>query len=184
MEHMYYAKLNELELKPLTIEGLELLRKWRNDSQISRFFNKKDYISKHEQLDWFEKYLLEEDCLYWTINTPNKIIGALSIYNINTNMAEIGRFMIGDLEYRGRGYGYQSFLMAIKMGFVNIGLECLELNVHEKNIAALNIYKKIGFSINGFHYFNEEGIEYEMLIDRKVYKEKNPMYELIKVYEI
>lgn len=183
MNHNLCASLNELKIRPLAEESLELLRQWRNSSQNSIFLKKISYISESKQLCWYMKYLMEEDCYYWEIICSENLIGALSIYNIKDKKGEIGRFMIGDINYRGKGLGYRSFLMAMKIGFTNLELEYLQLDVHEKNTAALKIYKKIGFSVVGSHIFNDEGVEYEMTIDRNTYEKYNPESALISIFE-
>lgn len=184
MEHSYGAKLNQLQLKPLGDEDLEFLRQWRNDKIISKYFRKIDYISVQQQTEWYQRYLSEEGIYYWSITKDGKVIGALSIYNYNLVMqsAEIGKIMIGDPIARGKGYGYQSLIMAMKIGIDFLKLKFFNLNVHEHNLVAFSMYKKAGFEIVGAHPFDKYGNEYEMQISSTVFKEDNPMHNNIVVY--
>ena len=175
MRHSYEARLDALFLRPLKQSDIELLRKWRNDQKISRFFRKIGFISAEQQLQWYQKYLINENDYYWAIVENYKTIGALSIYDISDTNAEIGRIMIGDINARGKGYGYKSLIMAMKIGFQRLGLQAFQLNVHEKNIRALRIYERAGFNKVGLHPFDLEGNEYEMSIDLTTFECKNPM---------
>ena len=175
MRHSYEARLDLLRLRPLMQMDIELLRNWRNDYQLSRFFRKIGFISAECQLQWYRKYLLEENDYYWAIVENDKTIGALSIYNILGTNAEIGRIMIGDADARGNGYGYKALIMAMQIGFKQLGLQTFVLNVHEKNTIALHIYKRIGFIKVGSHPFDDKGNEYKMIIDLNAFETKNPM---------
>lgn len=180
MRHTYSAKVDSLIIRPLYEEDLELLRSWRNDANISRFFKKIDYIDSNAQLNWYNNYLIQKGCLFWAIVYNGKVVGSLSIYDINQNTAEIGRIMVGELSARGKGLGYKSLVSAMKIGFEFLGLETIYLSVHKMNVVALKIYERAGFKIVGEHPFNEEGCEYEMLLDKATCIKMNDIYTRIE----
>lgn len=179
VEHIYYAELDSLCIRPLARRDLEHLRNWRNDKQVSRFFRKIDYITSIQQQQWFHQYLREPNIFYWAIVEEDKEIGSLSLYDVEELSGEIGKFMIGDKMSRGKGYGYKSFIMTLKVGFEKLQLEKIRVTVHEKNIPAKRIYDRVGFSVTGRHPFDNEGDELEMVINKKTFKEVNPMEELV-----
>lgn len=183
MEHKYGAQLNNLKLRPLIMDDLELLRQWRNDKTISKYLRKIDYITSQQQLLWYNESLIQPNSYYWTIAEKDKAIGALAIYNIEEKKAEIGRIMIGDVLSQGKGYGYQALIMAIKIGFQLLKLTSYRLTVHKRNLIALHIYKKIGFTVNNNDYFcNTDDVEIEMMINKQTYEEKNQMSNNIIVF--
>lgn len=112
MRHSYGARLNKLQIRPSLGTDIELLRQWRNDEFVSKYLRKISYISLKQQKEWYKTYLSQRNIYYWPIVEENRVIGALSIYNIDKKTAEIGKIMIGSSVDRGKGYGYQSFLMA------------------------------------------------------------------------
>ena len=189
MEHKFGAELNHLILRPVMEDDLELLRQWRNSATISKYLRKIEYITSERQIVWYRDLLLNPDSYYWTITEKGKAIGALSIYNIADNVAEIGRIMIGDVSSQGKGYGYKSLIMAMKIGFLLLQVKSYNLTVHKENNVALHIYQKTGFherfQINNENHENNENnkdVELKMIINRQTYEEKNMMSNDIIVY--
>ena len=95
----------------------------------------------------YEKYLSQERDYYWVVVEESRVVRALSIYNVERTTAEIGRIMICEQTSRGKGHEYCSIIMAMKIGSYFMNLYIFNLNVHEKNIPALNIYKKVGVKL-------------------------------------
>ena len=77
----------------------------------------------------------------------NLAIGHSEIY-ITENSAWLGRIIIADINFRGKGLGQQIVKLLVDYAFFNLGKEKVELNVFDWNIAAIKCYEKVGFSIN------------------------------------
>lgn len=184
MQHTYGARLERLLIKPLEEEELELLRKWRNDNDISRYLRKIGFIDPKQQIEWFKRYLYQPDIYYWAIVEDEKVIGSLSIYNIQDQRAEIGKIMIGAPNARGKGYGYHSLIMAMKIGFDLLNLRAFYLRVDIRNIAAIKTYKRAAFQIIGTRMKDEDVIEHEMELKQERYVEVNPMSNDIVLYPV
>lgn len=184
MEHTYGAHFKELRIRPVLLEDLELLRSWRNDASISRYLRKISYINTQQQLEWYQKSLSQHDSYSWSILDNNKVIGSLSIYDIFCDRADFGRFMIGDNFSHGKGYGYKALIMTMKIGFQLLNLKSYKLTVHEKNVAALRIYKKAGFRVVNSYPCNgdENSLELEMTINKQTYEETNPEFNDVAIY--
>ena len=178
MKHKYAASYSFLQLRPLQKEDLESLRCWRNNAETSAYLRKMDYITQEKQVLWYKNYLTLPNFYFWSILKNKTLLGALSIYNVSGNQAEIGKIMIGDESERGKGYGYTAFVMAMKIGFNLLQLDSYRLFVHDNNSAALRVYTKIGFNI--VEKFNNG--ELEMVINKQTYENANPMNNDIIVY--
>ncbi len=182
MEHSYGARLDPLLLRPLERDDLELLRQWRNNKEISKYLRKIDPISGEQQIRWYEEYLTKDGIYFWAVVEDNKVIGALAIYDVHGDSAEIGKIMIGAPEARGKGYGYLSLISAMKCGIEMLGVDSYYLVVHEKNIAALKTYEKAGFEIVDIHPLDEKGNEQKMVIKRERFYEKNAIAAEIETF--
>ena len=55
-------------------------------------------------------------------------------------------WVIIDAEKRGRGYGKQMLILALKYAFEILGVEKVTIRVHEDNLFAYHCYKSIGFT--------------------------------------
>jgi RimJ/RimL family protein N-acetyltransferase len=56
---------------------------------------------------------------------------------------------IGDADYRGKGVGRLVMTWIIDYGFNKLKLHKIYLNVYEDNIPAVNLYKSLGFVVEG-----------------------------------
>ena len=77
----------------------------------------------------------------------NKNIGHCELYLKDISF-HLGRILIGDKNQRGKGIGQQIVTALLEFGFKNFDKTTAELNVFDWNVAAIECYKKVGFSIN------------------------------------
>lgn len=186
MKHSYYGCYKNVELKPLIEDNIENLRIWRNNAEQTKFLRKIGVITPEMQKCWFENYLdNERDITFGIYETDelNRLVGSLSIYDIEGNRAEIGKIQIGDSEAHGRGIGRISLVIAMKIGFELLGLEEIYASVHQDNIAARSNDLKIGFKIVGNHPSCVGGLEDEIIINKEELYAANDYCKDIKIYK-
>lgn len=150
MKHTYSISGARLSLAPLEEENIQTVRIWRNRDDIRMCFVSRDIISEEQQLNWYKAYLKKPDDYVFQIieNSTQKVIGMCSLYNISHKdmSAEFGRLMIGSSDARGKGYGSEAVRLALDIGFQQLKLTEIHLEVLRNNSAALNTYLKCGFS--------------------------------------
>lgn len=157
MDHNHTSQFKNVLLKPLTEENIENLRLWRNDSNNSKYLRTIPFITSEMQKSWYEKYLVNDDELCFSINEIeelNKMVGSLSLYEFRNNQAEFGKILIGDSDAHGRSIGYHSVIAVLKIAFIDLCLEKVVLHVYDENIAAKHIYEKAGFVKKSSHLSN------------------------------
>lgn len=181
MKHLYFARDERCSLEPLDETDTELLRRWRNRADLSRFLQPLPPISQEEQKAWYARYLEDADTLFFAIKDgeTGKTIGTVALYHLMQNCCEIGKIVIGDEAVKGRGMGTRAVFLALGIAFYKLGMTGVNLNVHLENIAALTIYVRVGFEINGSHPFISGGKELEMHLDRKRFEACNPRFRNI-----
>ena len=100
--------------------------------------------------------------LYWIFNKNNNIVGYLGIQKSLDELQILG---IGILEeYRNTGLAKKLTAELIRF-FKNSYQNKVILEVRESNIAAINLYKSVGFSQYGNrenYYKNEDAILFEL----------------------
>ena len=129
---------------PLTVEQLENYLKDSNEVNASK------YIFK----------AVEE--------STNNVIGHISIGNVDrmNESARIGKVLIGNLDSRGKGYGTQLMLAALKFAFEELKLHKVTLGVFDFNASAIKCYEKVGFKKEGLlRDARKNGDEYWNLIE-------------------
>ncbi len=85
------------------------------------------------------------------LQDTNTIIGHCELAGIDLKhkSATFCRLLIGKKTLRGKGFGYDAVIEAIKYGFDEIGLHRIDINVFDFNKGAIALYKKIGFQEEG-----------------------------------
>jgi ribosomal-protein-alanine N-acetyltransferase len=139
-----------ITLHPLTLSFcLEKYLSWLNDSDVYAHLNSGGNYTMEELYNFVNKNAVE-GVLFWAIveKKDNNHIGNIKIDKINLSElhGEYG-IMIGEKSAWGRGYGAEASKIVIDYCFNCIGLEAINLGVLAENKSAVNLYKKLGFSI-------------------------------------
>lgn len=89
-------------------------------------------------IDWMDSaYVATEDC--------GEVIGFFCYcVNVDDNTGFF-KFVIVDREKRGSGYGEEMLRLALRYAFTITGVNLVQLNVFDENIAAKRCYEKVGF---------------------------------------
>lgn len=99
----------------------------------------------------FVSLILENNLAQFYCVVGDEVVGWCDIIPKNIEgMKHIGILGMGLLkEYRGKGIGQQLLEKAIEHAALHNGVEKVELEVYASNEAAINLYKKMGFEIEG-----------------------------------
>jgi len=140
-------------LERLTIEHLsQEYVDWLNDNQVNQFLmTGGNYTS--EMLKDFLINVSNQDMYFWAIKDKmdDRHLGNIKIHPINVKhgWGEYG-ILIGDQSYWGKGVGFEVSSAVINFCFEgNLKLRKINLGVRAENIAAIVLYKKLGFKIEG-----------------------------------
>ena len=63
------------------------------------------------------------------------------------NITVIGRVLVGDEKYRGKGIGFKIINETLHIAFNELGLKKIYLRVYDFNVAAIKCYEKAGFKV-------------------------------------
>jgi RimJ/RimL family protein N-acetyltransferase len=125
-----------------------------NDAEVNQFLESGGNYTI-EQLEAYLKSVVEkENMFFWAIHIKenDEHIGNIKIDPINKKHGhgEYG-ILMGAKEYWGKGYAKEASLTIIDYCFNETGLRKMTLGVVEKNIAAVELYKKLGFEVEGVY---------------------------------
>ena len=138
---------NKINLREIEEKDIEIVRTWRNRNRMW-FFNK-NLISKQQQEQWYSEYKNRNSGKFFIIELKNKLpIGTVSLYNIDSTVkeAELGRVLIGEEKFHGRGYMTEAIFTLSKFGFENLMLNRIYLHTFVDNKKATNLFEKCGFT--------------------------------------
>lgn len=168
MTHNFQNEFEDIVLKPLEEKNIEDLRNLRNKEENRKCFIYQKEITKEEQENWYKKYSeKEEDLMFSAFLKENEEypIGFAALYNIDKNnkKCEFGRIIVDKSKVTKKGIGYQITKCLCDIGFQDLGLDMIYLEVFSDNIPALKTYLKVGFiEKNRYQKDNKEIIYMEL----------------------
>lgn len=121
---------------------------WLNDPVVNKHLATKS--STLANCKEFVRKQIDDSCSFFLgifDKDNDKHIGNVKLEPINFAMkyATFG-ILIGDVNYWGKGVGAEVTKLIVDFAFNEMGLNKVFLGVKKKNIAALSIYKKVGFT--------------------------------------
>ena len=144
--------MNDISLKLLTSEDLELVRNWRNSPEVSSYMYTDSHISEDQQKAWFEKIKHLENCRYWIIEFNNQKVGLASLTDINRTLNSCyWAFYLGDTSIRGGGIGAKIEYNVIEYVFNQLNLNKLRCEVFVTNDKVIRMHEKFGFRREAYY---------------------------------
>ena len=172
--------LDNVSIKNIAYGDLEFARNNRNDKSITKYLRPLPYIKEEDQISWYKSQISSTDSYAFSTWDNNVIVGNVSIYNIKEKEAEFGRILLSPL-YSGKGYGYLSTILSLFFAFEILKKEKVVATVNINNQVAINLYKKVGFVFLDTYRLDWGEVEYNIVISKKDFYEKNPLVEKIIV---
>lgn len=162
-----------VEIREVEIEDASFTLDLRTDPQLSKFiFKTENNLTKQEK--WIEKQKILKNDYYFIISDhqeKNKI-GTISIYDIENNHGEIGRWL-------SRGNSIQnidSIILAYDFAFQELNLDYVDSFTNKENINIVNFHKNFGSvfirEVPKFEYKNFPSPIMQYRIEKQNYYEK------------
>ncbi len=158
-----------ITLTRLTIEDIELVRKWRNSPEISKYMEFRDYISKNMQEKWFNSLDNKTSYFFIPIYKSEKI-GLVDIKNIDWHekTGEAGIF-ISNLQLQNTHIPFAANLAVFDFDFYELGLKTITAHIVRSNARAIKFNKAFGFKLQK----NQNAINNQLYhLDINEYEEK------------
>jgi RimJ/RimL family protein N-acetyltransferase len=138
-------KSNSITLTKLNEGNLELLRNWRNTTQISNNMEFSGYITSEDQKVWFNN-LCNETNYYFIIHYQNRKIGLIHLnkFDHDEYSAHAGLF-ISENEFTGTGISLGASLLLLTYAFDQLNLAIVYAKIKRNNLSALKYNSGLGF---------------------------------------
>lgn len=135
-----------------------------------RFPLTKEQLSEH--LEDSRRYAFK--IIHTKANQP---IGYCEAYHADEQNGRLCRVIIGDKNYRGKGYGTLLAKLLTAWTFDNLHVNSINLNVYDFNAAAIRSYENAGFKKMAVNEMttqieNENWGSFKMAIEREVFYKK------------
>ncbi|WP_236176768.1 GNAT family N-acetyltransferase [Pseudomonas qingdaonensis] len=148
--------MQEYYLRELSCADAPVLNRWRNDRPLVGLLGAPyRYIAEEIDANWVSDYLrARSNCVRLAIcvKDTGQVIGAAYLLSIDW-IARSSEFAIwiGEKEFRSKGVGRFATTKVLEHAFHDLNLNRVHLTVLEDNKSAFELYRKLGFSVEGFH---------------------------------
>jgi UDP-4-amino-4,6-dideoxy-N-acetyl-beta-L-altrosamine N-acetyltransferase len=144
--------MSNVSLRLLEVDDIELVRNWRNSTDVAPYMYNEEYISEEQQIKWFEKISNENSSLYWIIEYEGKKLGLASLTGIDDTLSSCyWAFYLGDLSVRGGGIGAKIEFSILEYVFEELKLNKLRCEVFVSNDKVIKMHEKFGFRREAFY---------------------------------
>lgn len=128
---------------------------WLNDPEVNRFIEAGRFPQNQASLErFFDGLVGSTTDVIFAIATKadDQHIGNIKLGRIHWihRTGELG-LMIGEKSAWGKGHGYDATDLLLAYAFRSLNLQKVTLGVHATNTAAVKVYEKAGFVIEGRH---------------------------------
>jgi len=144
----------KVRLRLLEEKDLLQIVEWRNKN-YNHFYEFP--LAESGQQTWYrENYIGSNDVLFIIerVDEEEKLaklnVGMVGLRNIDlrNGNAEFGRFVVEEKQ-RKKGYGEEAIKLVLEYAFKHLRLNRLYLDTLDSNKEAIELYKKIGFEVEG-----------------------------------
>ncbi len=152
---MLILKTKRLIIRDYVMSDVNDLVKGLNNLSVSKWLSTVPYPYKKSDAESFIKYAINEsnkklrDNYELAITINNKVIGGVSLKNINRKKGTAGGGIWLNEEYHGKGYGFEAFKERTRFAFQDLGLKKILNGFFEGNKNSWRMQRKLGYKIIG-----------------------------------
>ena len=145
---------DKVALGPFTHDAFSLHVRWVNDwdAQVTLASSPLGPRTPETEAAWWERVTRGERDRGFVIYEREHLapIGTVSLTGIDYHNRRAGLgILVGERDYRGKGYGTEALRLILDYGFNGLGLHNISLWTVSYNRAAIRAYEKVGFRAVG-----------------------------------
>jgi RimJ/RimL family protein N-acetyltransferase len=131
----------------------ELLYRWFNDSEVTRYLSLRYPVSRGTEGRFIEQHgqpTYQDASFAVETLAEGELIGGVGLLAVSPEdrRAELG-IAIGDRARWDGGYGTDTMVTVCRFGFEMMNLHRIELAVYAENERARRVYERVGFRVEG-----------------------------------
>jgi len=141
-----------IELSPLTVDKLELVRAWRNHIDVAQFMMDQSHISAQQQINWFVELEAKADQLHLLISYKGESFGVINAKTFdglslnNSKVISPGLYLSPQSKYRNSILAFSPSLVFIDYLFSLEKSQTLLAQVLPENTNAIRYNETLGYT--------------------------------------
>lgn len=142
-------RLKEMRIRELRFDDLQTRVQWMNDPKVYSSMHFDLPVLMDNTISWYERIKNNESRSDVVFIEDERIVafGGLTSKTEDTKKAELYIFVSPDSQHSGLGTA--ATLLLCEWGFTKLGLNKIYLYTNEDNLAAIRVYEKCGFVLEG-----------------------------------
>jgi len=140
-----------LFLRKTKFSDRKYFAKWWNDMDLRKFTSGRPGRISDKKVDKYFSMMKDKNDYHFMIILGKKVIGHIALIKKKNNWYET-IIIIGEKEYRNKGYGTKAIQMIIEKA-KRLRISRIYLEVRPNNLRAICAYKKCGFQKAGFRRY-------------------------------
>lgn len=143
-------KSNNISLRNVCLSDLQLLLDWENNPENWAVSETTQPYTEEEMIDFIVEQSAmqqpEQLRLMICINSNNEPIGAIDLFNINSEKktASVG-ILINEIKHRNQGYATEALQLMKKNAKKQLKLSTLYCTIHSDNTSSIKLFSKCSF---------------------------------------
>ena len=143
--------------------------RWRRDPEIREQLFADQPPTRESHLQWLADINARGDRQEFMIieRVTGRSIGTIGLSNVDRQnlRAEYG-ILVGDADARGKGYAREASELILRYAFDQLGLHRVYLHSFADNAAAVRLYKRVGFRLEGTlrHHVLKRGVFRDVVV--------------------
>lgn len=168
-----------VNLRSVTENDAEFILKIRNDPKISKYLPPLT-VSLEQQQKWISKQRADKDSFYFLLETPEgESLGTLSIYDIERDIAETGRFC----SYGNPFANIEACVLMYDFIFNKLKLKSIHIWVFEDNKPVIQMNHGLGFEwIERKSTNDNRNYRVGIMTEDSYMKKRIKLLELLQIY--
>lgn len=138
-----------MTLRDMAKKDRDMIRKWRNSPEVSRYMYTDHIISEAEHRKWFKATLANPSAIYWVCELDGRPVGLTGLYLKDERTAGWA-FYVADPDCRGKGVGSFMEWATLNRAFGPLKLEKLWDEVLASNDAVVQMHERFGWRREGY----------------------------------
>jgi len=154
-------------LQPAKMSEAGKFCRWMADEDVTRYISSSTGLTLEQEKEFLKNVKVNKE-IFWSVHTKNgKHIGSTNLHNISLPHKRTSwGIIIGDKSEWNKGYGADILKTVMRYAFNELKLNRFELEVFNKNAAAISCYKKCGFKKEGVrrNFFIKNGATHDSIM--------------------
>lgn len=141
--------MNEITLRKVELKDMPLMQEWMNDEEIRTNFLMRNIPDEKTMQNFINVSFTDERRDYAIINEKDEYQGTISLKQISAINKNAEYAIVLRRKAIGKNIAKQATKEILKIGFEEIKLHKIFLDVAEYNTRAIRFYEKMGFKKEG-----------------------------------